>query len=235
MANQNIQETQQILSISNDDFGFIQDADDINPSSGFGKSKHFLVRQLQTFMKKEVGHVTINTGNGTKPTLNLSANVAQDFSYDVTGTGLGLSSFPTTTFPMMVSNPTTSDIYDPVNNTFPENLLPGQFHDWRLQLSYANKPNNQEARIITRIYNPSPSSSFDFPLENTISDAETSGNFGVIFKTIADILSLPAPFGTGTGYRFSVESNVSITITLESLVRESKVYDENATDRGFTP
>ena len=216
-------------NIVGEDILFVQDVLDLSEGVT-GKSKQTTVDDIQTYIKREIGHVKINTGNGVNPILNLAANAEQDFDYTLP---LGISSFPTTTFPMMVASPSTSDIYDDVNNTFPENLVSGQWHLWRQELSYANKPNNQGSRVILRIYNPL--SAFSFPVEINLADTDTSGNFGFTFATIADAASLPSPLGTGVGYRFAAESETTLDLTLDSLVRRSEAHDPNATDRGFTP
>ena len=117
---------------------------------------------------------------------------------------LGLSAFPTTSWPRNIATPTDADTYDFVNNTFLENPVPGQTHTWRIVIEY--------------VKSAGPNTDLFFELRNTLSgfsleqyilaQKEQLPFMDLIeFVTIADAASLPPPYGTGQGYEIRVQAS----------------------------
>lgn len=211
-----------LTDIVENDLLFCQDVSDLTDSAD-GTSKKTEPQYLELWMKREVGQVKINTGNGVQPSFTLTANTPQIFSY---ASPLGLSSFPTTTWPQMVGTATDGDIVDFTNGTFLENLRSGQKHVWRFEFGYSGKPNNQTCGVIVRLYNSI--SGFE-RFENVfLSEALNTGNFKADFITIADSASLPSPSGSGQGYTLEVTSELGMTVTLKDSARFSDAHNAYA-------
>lgn len=66
-----------LTDIAKNDLLFCQDISDLTN----GASKKTEPRYLELWMKREVGQVKINTGNGVQPSFALTANKPQIFSY----------------------------------------------------------------------------------------------------------------------------------------------------------
>jgi hypothetical protein len=201
---------------------FIQDISDLTDSPD-GTSKKTEPQYLELWLKREVGQVKINTGNSVQPSFVLTANTPQIFSY---ASPLGLSSFPTTTWPQMVGTATDGDIVDFTNGTFLENLRSGQKHVWRFEFGYSGKPNNQTCGVVVRFYNSI--SGFE-RFENVfLSENLNTGGFKADFITIADSASLPSPLGSGQGYALEVTSELGMTVTLKDSTRFSDAHNAYA-------
>lgn len=211
-----------LTDIAESDLLFAQDISDLTDGAN-GTSKKTESQYLELWMKREVGQVKINTGNSVQPSFALTANTPQIFSY---ASPLGLSSFPTTTWPQMVGTPSDSDVVDFVNGTFLENLRSGQKHVWRFEFGYSGKPNNQTCQVIVRLYNSL--SGFERFENIFLSDVSTSGSFKSDFITIADSASLPPPLGSGQGYLLEVISQRAMTIFLKDSTRFSDVHNAYA-------
>lgn len=173
---------------------------------------------------KNSGQVKINTGNSVKPSLTWTAPEAGDFKdiqYDLP---LGLSAVPTTSWPRNAGpSPTDSQIYDDTNETFIENTVPGQINVWRMIFDYSGKSQGAETGIEIRIRNTL--SGFSNTQTVYLPSERTSGQFAVEMTTIADMASLPSPWGTGQGYVFDIAADDAITIELDSLVRINTQLD----------
>lgn len=205
-----------LTDIAENDLLFCQDTSDLT-------DKKTEPRYLELWMKREVGQVKINTGNSVQPSFALTANTPQIFSY---ASPLGLSSFPTTTWPQMVGTSSDGDIVDFTNGTFLENLRSGQKHVWRFEFSYSGKPNNQTCGVIIRFYNSI--SGFE-RFENVfLSENLNTGGFKADFITIADSASLPSPLGSGQGYTLEVTSELGMTVTLKDSTRFSDAHNAYA-------
>lgn len=165
------------------------------------------------------GQVKINDGNSLKPTLVDPAV----FTQIVYASVLGISAYPTTKWPQNVDVPVDGDVYDFVNDTFLENLIPGQVHMWRVILSYSGKAGAQDAVLSLRVQNTL--SGFVEINSKALDKGSTSGDLVFTMTTIADAASLPAPFGTGQGYEFSLLSDEDITLVVESITRFSEKTD----------
>lgn len=211
-----------LTDLAENDLLYVHDVSDTTDSAQ-GTSKKIEPQNVELWMKREVGQVKINTGNGVQPSNVLTANTPQIFNYD---SPLGLSSFPTTTWPQMVGTATDGDIIDFVNGTFLENLRSGQKHVWRFEFGYSGKPNNQTCGIIVRFYNSI--SGFE-RFENVfLSENLNAGGFKADFITIADSASLPSPLGSGQGYTLEVTSELGMTVTLKDSTRFSDAHNAYA-------
>jgi len=211
-----------LTDIAENDLLFIQDISDLTDIAN-GTSKKTEPQYLELWLKREVGQVKINTGGGSQPSNVLVANTPQIFSY---ASPLGLSSFPTTTWPQMVGTSSDGDIVDFTNGTFLENLRSGQKHVWRFEFSYSGKPNNQTCGVIVRFYNSI--SGFE-RFENVfLSENLNTGGFKADFITIADSASLPSPLGSGQGYTLEVTSELGMTVTLKDSTRFSDAHNAYA-------
>ena len=154
------------------------------------------------------GAVKVNDGNGVVPgwangDADSINNQWQNLSY---GSPLGLSSFPTTSWPLNNPAPVDGDIYDVANETFIENTIPGQTNLWRIQCEF-NKVGQGGGRIQIEMRNTL--STFVIGDYVSIPGALDEGEFSITFLTIADGASLPPPLGTGQGYeiRFMADNN----------------------------
>lgn len=135
---------------------------------------------------------------------------------------LWLVSSPTTTRPVNITSPTDADIYDFVNDTFIENTVLWQVHQWRVNLEYSGKSSWQDSGISVKLEN-----TISWFVEETLvyaASATTSGHISVILNTIADGDSLPAPFGTGQWYEISVTAFDPMTIDIDSITRISLAF-----------
>lgn len=152
------------------------------------------------------GQVKINNGNGVKPrwdNTTVSINgVWRAITYTLP---LGLSSFPTTSWPANKPTPTDADIYLTATNTFIENTVPGQVNFWRLQFDYVKSSTQSELQIRIR----NTLSGFILNTFVTFVAGQTSGNFSVLMVTVADGASLPPPYGAGQGYLIEVQGDDS--------------------------
>ena len=152
---------------------------------------------------KNDGNVKVNNGNGVLPGWRFGDaesinNQWQNVAYTLP---LGLSSFPTTSWPQNIDAPTDADIYDNANETFIENTVLGQVNIWRIQLQF-DKQGQGGVRLQVRLRN----SLSGFLVEDFVNfpGALDVGEFNPLLVTIADAASLPAPFGTGQGYLLEV-------------------------------
>lgn len=135
---------------------------------------------------------------------------------------LWLSPSPTTTRPANITSPTDADIYDFVNDTFIENTVLWQVHQWRVNLQYSGKSSWQNSGISIKLEN-----TISWFIEETLvyaASATTSGHISVILNTIADGDSLPAPFGTWQWYEISVTAYDPMTIDVDSVTRISLAF-----------
>ena len=207
-----------LTELAEDDLLFIED-------TSASESKKMEAKNLELWLKREVGQVKINNGNGVKPSYALTADTSQIFSY---ASPLSFSSFPTTTWPQMVGTSSDNLICDFTNNSFLENAALGQSHVWRFQFTFSGKPNNHTCDIAVRLYN----SISGFQRNKTISllENKNSGFFDAEFITIADSSSLPSPLGTGHGYNLEVTSELGMTVTLEDATRVSLSHNSYAVD-----
>ena len=148
------------------------------------------------------GQVKVNDGNGIvagwafgDPSID---NQWQSILYT---TPLGLSAFPTTSWPKTTPSQADGDIYDSANDRFIENPVLGQAQMWRIQFEYVKAMG--------------PNTEVFFELRNNLSGFILADYFlaqreGVPYfdlvttLTIADGASLPAPNGTGEGYELRV-------------------------------
>lgn len=150
------------------------------------------------------GQVKVNNGNGVKPrwdgttpTLN---GVWRAINYTLP---LGLSAYPTTSWPANVPSPTDADIYNSAIGTFLENKVPGQVNFWRLQFDYIKSSTQSELQVRIR----NDLSGFILNTFAVFVAGQTAGNFSVLLVTIADGASLPPPYGTGHGYFIELQAD----------------------------
>lgn len=174
---------------------------------------------------KNEGQVKINTGNSLKPTVTWGGGspapgVFQRIIYE---SALGFSAAPVTEWPENILTPQDSDIYDFVNDTFIENAVLGQVNFWRALFTFSGKQGNIAAGVEMKIENTL--SGFMEEFITTLPRTATSGSFAIVPVTVADGNSLPAPLGTGQGYKFSLNSTDNMTVVLESLTRVT--YQKN--------
>lgn len=174
-----------------------------------------VVGQL-TVSFNNAGEVKVNGAGGVKPSFQWGGGgnpSPGDELQVVYGAGaLDISGVEITKWPANITTPQDSDFYDGTNNTFLENTLIGQRHEWRFDFSYAGKNSGAQTGVRFRIYNTNPSSTLNL-----------TGGLLVLFRTIADSLSLPAPLGTDQGYNIAITADDPITITLESVLRSSVI------------
>lgn len=211
-----------LTDLAENDLVYVHDVSDTTDTAQ-GTSKKLESQYLELWMKREVGQVKINTGNGVQPSFALTVNTPQIFSYQ---SPLGLSSFPTTTWPQMVGTATDADIIDFANGTFLENLRAGQKHTWRFEFGYSGKPNNQTCAVIVRFYNSI--SGFERYENIFLAENLSSGNFKSDFITVADSASLPSPLGSGQGYTLEITSELAMTVTLKDSTRFSEAHNAYA-------
>ena len=151
------------------------------------------------------GQVKVNDGNGVIPGWRFGDADSIDNQWQpITYTApLGLSSFPTTSWPQTVALPSDSDLYDFTNDTFLENPILGQTHLWRIVFEFFKAQG--------------PNTDLFFEIRNTLSGFTTTERLFVAiegiairnivsFLTIADGASLPPPLGTGQGYEIRVQA-----------------------------
>ena len=182
------------------------------------------------FPAQNDGSVKINNGDGLLPRWDDSSaesinNQWQQVTY---ATPLGLSAPPTTSWPPNVETPTDADVYDFANDTFLENPVLGQVHRWRLQLEF-NKVGGGGTRVQVQILNTL--SGFEIQDLINLPGPFDEGGQVVVFTTIADESSLPAPLGTGQGYQINImadnnnlQSNPGNFLEVVSLTRFSAHY-----------
>jgi hypothetical protein len=174
------------------------------------------------------GEVKVNGAAGVKPVIQWGGGGVNPNPNDpvqlVYGAGaLDISGSEITKWPANITTPQDSDFYDSANNTFLENTLIGQRHEWRFDFSYAGKGAGATTGIRFRLYNTNPASSLNLIYEFTIPNERTSGGILVLFRTIADSVSLPPPIGNGQGYNIELTADDPITITLDSVLRSSVI------------
>lgn len=165
------------------------------------------------------GQVKLNTGNSLKPSytwggIDPPVGTWQQITY---ASPLGLSASPVTEWPQNITSPTDADLYDSVNDTFIENTVLGQVNFWRVILAYSGKAGNIAAGIEVRIQNTL--SGFLEVHTTALPRTSTTGCVALVLATIADAASLPAPFGTGQGYEFSLNSTDDLTLEVDSIAR----------------
>lgn len=158
----------------------------------------------ESSLAKNDGQVKLNTGNGIKPEWNSgTASINSIWQQIMYTPPFGLSSFPTTSWPLNIPSPGVSDLYLAPTNTYIENTIPGQNHIWRVQISFSK--NSGQTNISIRIQNTL--SGF---IVTQITSIASGVNDGVILMniiTIADGASLPPPFGVGQGYEMHVQAS----------------------------
>lgn len=204
-----------IETIHKDNLLYIHDTND-STESPLGTSKKTTISQLETYLKREIGQVKINASNGNiKPSYSLTANTWQQITYTLP---LVYASSPTTIFPSE-STATDADIYYSNNNTFLEHNRLGQVHGWRIIIDYSNKPNNQTAELNLRLRNPL--SGF---IASKIENLGASRSADIItydLTTVADSASIISPIGSGIGYILEIQSETSLDIIVDSILRRS--------------
>ncbi|MCS3529552.1 hypothetical protein [Chryseobacterium sp. JUb7] len=168
--------------------------------------------------KSNEGVVKINAGGngaGNKPSwTNVSANTVKQITYNLP---LVYATPPTTSWPDNSAN-FDSKVY--AGNRFLENAVKGQVHQWRVIVNYTKSANiySQDVRLILR----NPTSGFISEMSGVIPSSKTSGSLVYNLTTIADVASLPAPVGTGTGYVLEwVASDTMNSLSVDSITRIS--------------
>lgn len=163
----------------------------------------------------------VNDSTGIPPFYALVPGVSTKLTYTPP---LVYAPSPTTEWPQNIANPSDSDIYDAVNDTFIENAILGQVHAWRIQFDYSGKNLNQVVGI-------------DVCLENTLSGFKVCDTVvlpenqvaGVgeqaILITVADQDSLPAPVGLGQGYELTFVSTHNVAINVTNISRISNFHN----------
>lgn len=111
------------------------------------------------------------------------------------------------------------------NTTYIENSIAGQVHTWRVIITYSGKNNGSNIFATIRLRNPVPPSTFTLQQTVICPTGTTTGVLSVIFISIADNLSLPAPNGTGNGYVIDATADGPVTLTVNSVTRISSYKD----------
>jgi len=174
--------------------------------------------------RSNAGQIKANYGV-TLSLVNFTAAVAKTF--DIIAATASLSSFPTTTFPYDSPTDTYSDLFDSTRGSSPtgrliENPVGGQFHQWRIQGSYANKAAGQTGSLKIRLRNPV--SGFTYDQSVFLADGVTGDTFNLVLLCIADGASIPSP----NGYVLDAVSSFTdadLTITITSITRVSAATD----------
>lgn len=189
------------------------------------------LENVLTFIKSSLfvnsGQIKLNgyTIAGTKPTWTNPTTITQ-ITYGNIGTmeHLVFSGSPTSTPPPNIPNDYNdiySAFYDYTTGYFLENQLLGQQHLFRLVFSYTK---NVGSNPIVEITISNPNSSFTQKQVFTLPDSSTAGNFTALFFTIADQASLPAPLGTGGGYKLEIQNLNSIGSAIYTLEHITTFY-----------
>lgn len=138
-----------------------------------------------------------------------------------------LSSFPTTTYPFSAPSQTYAAMFDSTRGSSPtgrliENPIGGQFNTWRVQGSYANKPQAQTGNLKIRLRNPVSGFIYEqiIPLINGI----TTDTWNAVLVSIADNVSIPAPNGYVLDTLASF-TDPNIIIYIASITRVSAAVD----------
>lgn len=180
---------------------------------------------LNTQFRETEGVVKVNDGNSIKPAVSMTTTSAgvptaeQEFNYV---SPLGISSAPTTHYPISETDKDETSSYDFVNDTFLEFRSLGCTNTFRFTFNW-NKPGALNSKFIINIRLYNPLSSFTLGYSNYISEETSSGVFSCLFSTIADTASLPSPLGFGNGYKLVVsivgDNGSECDISLDNFVR----------------
>lgn len=180
---------------------------------------------LNTQFRETQGNVKVNNGNGVRPTISMTTTAAgtptteQQFTYS---SPLGISSPPTSHYPISETDKNETSMYDFVNDTFLEFRSLGCANTFRFTFRWT-KPGALNSKFIINIRLYNQLSSFTLGSSNYISEETSSGVFSCLFLTIADNVSLPAPLGTGKGYKLAIsivgDNGSQCDVTLDNFVR----------------
>lgn len=168
-------------------------------------------------------------------------NVDKWYTLNVTPASWNFSSFPTTSWPenafpdtlladiflndqfTVTSTEGAGGLVGGTADAFVENHVPGQIHIWRVNVRNNAGSASQEI-LNARLRNPL--SGFTTAAVTVFSPQQGSDLQTVIFITIADDASLPAPVGTGNGYVLEFRSGSGAQdIWVESITRISLFKD----------
>jgi hypothetical protein len=172
------------------------------------------------------GEVKVNGAGGVKPSIIWGSGgvaVGTEVLLEYGAGSLDFSGDEIIKWPNNISSPQDADFYNDIEKSFLENTIVGQRHEWRFDFKYTGKGGGATTGVRFRIYNTNPSSSFNLIYEYTIPNERTEGGLLIIFRTIADSLSLPAPTGSGHGYNIAISADDPITIELDSVLRSSVI------------
>ncbi|WP_226064805.1 hypothetical protein [Kaistella polysaccharea] len=174
------------------------------------------------------GVVKINSGaGGVKPSysLNHSGNSYGPKVQVLYNTPLIFAPSPTTSWPeTSIPFPgNTSTIYQgttPATQRWRENPVPGQVHVWRVITTVT--PGDNATGSVRAIFE-NPDSGFNVTSVQVIpGGSKDAGNtLTFYFYTIAD----PDSLAPGAGYQLFVQSDISVTLTVESITRISLFKD----------
>ena len=182
------------------------------------------ISALATYMNTS-GQVKVNDGNSIKPTVSHTTvgagtpTAEQDFIYV---SPVGISTSPTTHYPLGEADKNETSMFDFTNGTFLEYRSLGSQNEFRLIITW-NKPGSLTSKFYIRVRLYNPNSLFTQSQEKYVSEETTSGEVTFNFLTIADSASLPSPLGTGNGYKITTsiigDNGSECDITLDNFVR----------------
>ncbi|MCG2780275.1 MAG: hypothetical protein L6264_04940 [Weeksellaceae bacterium] len=171
------------------------------------------------------GVVKVDSGNGVKPSVTLSASgnsygtpILIEYNTPLIFAPSPTTSWPETTVPFPG---VTGNIYTGTGTAqrWKENPIEGQVHIWRV-MAKVTAGSSSSGSLRGTFKNPT--SGFEV---NSIallpSGSSTSKVITFYFYTIADQQSIPP----GTGYQLTLEADVSCTVTIDSITRVSLFKD----------
>ncbi|WP_281766157.1 hypothetical protein [Neptunitalea lumnitzerae] len=168
------------------------------------------------------GVIQINTSAGGNPYLNIDQNNEIDvFQHIQYSGGLDYADAPVTHWPENDQYQADASVYNSAEGSFIENAVLGQVHLWRIEMDYVKSGGgaSSETKLTFKIANEAVGSNFELE-ESSFAFANT-GTISFLMLTIADSTSLPAPYGTGNGYKFYIKSSAKIELTVTQVTRIS--------------
>lgn len=177
----------------------------------------------------KVNSFDTNIQTGIKPTF-IGLTTSQDVEYQFpaeTHVQLNASGFPTTSVAHNQGG-VYSDALFYTNNggagadRFIQNPVLGGIAEYRIQYSWSNKTVNNAGRILITISNPL--SGFTAPVAIPLAAGTTLDSGIISITTISDSANLPPPFGTGAGYKISVQSTTSLDLVIDSITRIDRYH-----------